>query len=391
MAQSKSVEREIIFFSKYTIGGVQNYYHNIVSNDPYKEFEKTWIFTNYKYDTNTKLPEPYNCCKEIVFDYSDDETIYEIARRLNKHISDKEGVIMTNTFTELATLHIYRKRNKTIFFVCHDVDYLKTASEFEFLIDVFIAHNEFFYHELIKLFPARKNDIYYLPYGVKITNLKRNPNYNQPLNIVFIARLQKEKGIYDLPVIDDLLKQKGIEVTWTIIGGGPEKENIMEKVKDRKNFSFATPANTDGVLQLAVQNDVFILPSVLDGLPVALLESMSLGVVPLISEFNPGIKKVVTDQEGFVVPVGDIDTFVSKIEDLHLHRDKLETLSEAALQKVHTEYSNTKRAQAYYDLFRRYADLKKPFRYVRPKYGNIIHQLRVPKGIRRFIKKIISK
>ena len=137
---------------------------------------------------------------------------------------------MTNTFTELATLHIYRKRKKTVFFVCHDVDYLKTASQFEFLIDVFITHNDFFYHELIKLFPSRKSDIYYLPYGVKITSLKRSPNYHLLLNIVFIARLQKEKGIYDLPVIDEALKQKGMEVKWTIIGGGPEKDHLMESV-----------------------------------------------------------------------------------------------------------------------------------------------------------------
>ncbi len=106
MTSDKFRNKELVFFSKNTIGGVQNYYYNIISSDPNNEFYKKWIFTNYKYDTNPKPLEPYNCCEELVFDYSDDETIYEIAKRLEKLISNDEGVVMTNTFTELATLHI---------------------------------------------------------------------------------------------------------------------------------------------------------------------------------------------------------------------------------------------------------------------------------------------
>jgi glycosyltransferase involved in cell wall biosynthesis len=388
MAEEKLIDKEIIFFSKHTIGGVQNYYHNIVSNDPYNEFEKKWIFTNFKYDNNPKLIEPYNCCNEIVFNYSDDESIYEIANRLNKLISDKEGIIMTNTFTELATLHIYPKKNKTILFVCHDEGYLKTALEFEFLIDVFIAHNEFFYSELIKLFPKRVKDIYYLPYGVKLSGYKRIPNEVNPLKIIFIARLQYEKGVYDLPVIDLILKEKGVTVKWTVIGDGPEKIKLQNIVKERGNFLFDTPANTDGVLKYASENDVFILPSTLDGLPVALLEAMSVGVVPVISEFNPGIKKVVTEKEGYVVSVGDNEAFVSKIITLNENRQLLEKLSEASYNKIKLEYSSKQRALAYYSLFREYRQLKRPYAYVKPKYGNLIHQIGIPKGVRKILKKI---
>lgn len=388
MAKGEVLEKEIIFFSKHTIGGVQNYYHNIISNDPYNDFDKKWIFTNYKYDTNPKPLEPYNCCEELIFDYSDDETIYEIAKRLNKLISNKEGIIMTNAFTELATLHIYPKPNKTILFVCHDEAYLKTASEFEFLIDVFIAHNEFFYSELVKLFPNREKDIYYLPYGVKLSNYKRIPNERSPLKIVFIARLQDEKGVYDLPVIDEKLKEKGILVEWTIIGDGPEKIKLQNMVQERNNFLFDTPINTDGVLKYASKNDIFILPSRLDGLPVALLESMSVGLVPIISEFNPGIKKVVTEKEGYVVPVGDNEAFVSKISSLNQNRMLLESLSKGSYDKIQLEYSAKQRAISYYNLFREYKGLKRTSRYIKPRYGNFIHQIGVPKGIRKILKQM---
>lgn len=381
------LSKEIVFFSTYTIGGVQNYYHNIIAQDPYNEFDKNWIFTNYKYDNNPKPLEPYNCCNEIVFDYSDDETIYEIAKRLEKLISNKEGIVMTNAYTELATLHIYPKKNKTVFFVCHDEAYLKTASEFEFLIDVFIAHNMFFYDELRKLFPSRINDIYYLPYGVKLSGYRRILNEKSPLKIIFIARLQVEKGVYDLPIIDLMLKEKNIQVSWTIIGDGPEKESLKKIVSDRTNFYFNTPVNTDGVLKFAAQNDVFILPSRLDGLPVALLEAMSVGLVPIISEFNPGIKNVVTEKEGFVVPVGSNEELVKSIIKLHGNRVLLEKLSVASYDKIHKEYSNKIRAKAYYDLFKQYNELKKNRGYKRPHYGHFIHRIGVPKEVRKFLKK----
>jgi glycosyltransferase involved in cell wall biosynthesis len=388
MAPKNYLNKEIVFFSTYTIGGVQNYYHNIIAQDPYNEFDKSWIFTNYKYDNNPKPLEPYNCCNEIVFDYSDDETIYEIAKRLEKLISNREGIVMTNTYTELATLHIYPKKNKTILFVCHDEAYLKTALEFEFLIDVFLAHNVFFYDELRKLFPDRVNDIHYLPYGVKLTELRRTSNENSPLKIIFIARLQVEKGLYDLPIIDLMLKENNIEVSWTIIGDGPEKESLKKIVSDRTNFYFNTPINTDGVLQFAAKNDIFILPSRLDGLPVALLEAMSVGLVPIISEFNPGIIKVVSEKEGFIVSIGDNEEIVKSIILLHENRTLLEKLSHASYIKIQNEYSNKIRAKAYYDLFKKYKELKKNRVYRRPHYGHFVHRIGVPKEVRKFLKRI---
>lgn len=389
MAQHTS-ENELIFFSKYVIGGVQNYYYNIISNDPFNEFEKKWIFTSYRHDTNARLPVSYDCCTEEVFDYSDDESMYEIARRLNRLISDKPGVIMTNAFTELATLDIYRKKNKTVFFVCHDEDYLKTAKEFEFLIDVFIAHNEFFFHELKRLFPARTGDIHYLPYGVKLSGYKRIENKAQPLRIAIIARLQESKGIFDLPLIDALLAEKNIRVQWSVIGAGPGKERLMELVAERDNFSFLSPETTEGVLNAASANDIFILPSRLDGMPVALLEAMSVGLVPLISEFNPGIKALVTEQEGYIVPVGDNAAFAEKIAQLHADRSLLEALSAASYDKIRQHYSSEKRALPYYGLFRKFKELKKPSRPSTNMYGGLIHRLRVPKGLRKAIKKVIG-
>lgn len=387
---AKEPGKELIFFSKYSIGGVQNYYHSIISHDPYHEFHKKWIFTRYKYDTNAPLPRPYGICEEIVFDHSDDESIYEIAKRLNKHLTNKEGVVMTNYSTELATLHIHGKGKKTVFFVCHDKDYLETARDFHFIIDVFIAHNPFFYDELKKIFPGREGDIYYLPYGIDIAGIKRPANYTKVLRIAFIGRLQKSKGIFDLPEIDRLLKLKNIMAEWIVIGDGPEKQSLTEQFKSSKT-EYYSPATTEEVLKLAATADIFILPSRLDGLPVAMLEAMSVGLVPLLSEFNPGIRKIISPPEGFIIDTGDTEGFARQIELLDKDRSLLETMSENCRQMIKKNYSATENSRAYYDLFRKYRELRKPDTKVKPRYGHLIHRIGVPKEVRKFLKILLGK
>lgn len=380
---------ELIAFSQNKIGGVQNFYFNILSNDPGDLFDKKWIFLDSDTEVEAKLPQPYNVCHEIVFHLNRNETTYQLAERLQELISKREGAILVNFSEELATLHIYRRQKKTIFFICHDEWYLKTAIQFAFLIDVFIAHNIEFYERMVALFPGREKDVYYLPYGVHLQSQKRKENHQDPLRIVFLARLTKNKGIYDLPSIQGKLASQGIAVQWTIIGDGPEKEELKCLMADNNsNVNYYSPSDSKGVLELLKQQDVYILPSRLDGLPVSMLEAMSVGCVPVISEFNQGIKKILPPTAGYVLPVGDIDAFANTIAVLHQNRNELEKRSILSKELIEKEYDIGVRARQYFDLFAQYKSLKKPRRFRLFRYGNILNHPLVPEIILRTVKKI---
>lgn len=379
---------ELIFFSEYKIGGVQNYYYNLIANDPDNDFSKLWIFVNNENSDDARLPEKYNdICDQVIFSYNNGEVL-ENAKRLSNYISNKPGIVMTNHPIELISLHRFRRNNKTIIHVCHDELYLKFAKDFEFLIDVFIAHNICFYHELRKIMPDnRRKDIYYLPYGVTVPDLTRKPNTSDPLKIAFIARLDKKKGIFDLPQINDILSKDDIEVEWRVIGSGPEKDKLRNLLKDKPNFSFYSPDTTNEVLMLASQCDVFILPSYLDGLPVALLEAMSVGLVPVISRFNEGIDAVVEKSDGFIVAVGDNKAFAEKIKFLHFNRNVLETLSVASKNKVRNKYEIKSKVQGYYQLFKQFKELKKPIKRKWIKYDGVLDYPFIPATLRKLIRK----
>jgi glycosyltransferase involved in cell wall biosynthesis len=200
--------------------------------------------------------------------------------------------------------------------------------------------------------------------------------------------MDREKGILDIPKIDSLLREKGIGVQWTIIGDGPDKSQLQNLVISRDNFSFFSPPDNKSVMELVVKNDVFILPSRLDGLPVALLETMSAGCVPVISEFNHGIRNVVSPEEGFIVPVGDNQQFADRIALLNADRTLLEKMSQAARAKIERDYDVKQRAKDYYDLFNKYKEFKRPPRFHFHRYAGWLDYPFVPPAIKRSVTKI---
>ncbi len=353
---------ELIVVGQYKIGGVQSFYHNILSNDPAGAFDIRWIFVDQEDRFGSKPVEAYGHPGEVVFKAPlfDNEDFPGIASRLEQLISDRPGALVTNFEIELSTLYLHPKKNKTVYYVCHDDLYLERAERFAFLIDVFIAHNPYYFERLIKQLPSRKESIFYMPYGVKIPSFTRAENPNSVLKVVIATRLIEGKGIFDLPIIDNILKQSGVTVEWTIIGDGPEKARLKDAIAPLDNFVLKTLPSNQLVVEEFAKNDVFILPSRLDGLPVALLESMSVGCVPVLSNFNEGIKKVVTEDIGFIHWEGNNQAFARSIAFLNSNRNELEGRSLAARRKIDTDYEVTRRAREYFDLFARHAELKMP-------------------------------
>ncbi len=367
---------ELIIVTNNVVGGVASFWKNLVSNDASNFFDKKVIYLDCQPTTETTLSKPFGTCADVIFTYNETDTVYHVSKQLSNSISPTEGAVLTNFDTELRSLHLHRKNEKTIFYFCHDEAYLTAAVKYQFLIDVYVVHNPIFVTLLNQQLNNRAADIVYIPYGVTTyTTYQKQINTNNTLNIVWLARLNKHKGIYDIPPINEALKALHCKVNFTIIGNGPEKEAIVALVKNEPNFTFINPTDNSEVVAILKQQDVFILPSYLDGLPVAMLESMSVGCVPVVSNFNEGIQQVVTSNIGFVLPKGKIEQFAHTISTIDKDRSLLATLSKASKQLVEQEYNVTVQSQKYYTLFAQYKSLKKAKQTKYLNYGISTHPL----------------
>lgn len=349
---------ELIAFSQHALGGVQSFYYNLLSNDSEGFFKKSWLLLEGKGHPGTLPPAPYNINERII-KYDPADGAVHNSTIIEAYIANTPGVILANHKPELDALLQHPKSNKVVFYLVHDVLYLALAREYINVIDVLVTHNYELYEELLKLFPFLSHVIFFLPYGINLAKETRKPNLTNVLKIAFVGRLCYEKGIYDLIKIDELLKKQNVKVEWIIIGDGPEKENFRADTKRKKNFVHKTLDTTEQIFAELKACDIYILPSVLDGTPVAMLESMSVGLVPLIYRFNNGIKKVVTEGIGYVVEVKDVEQMASIIKKLDSDRGLLQTQSANALNSARKNFDVADRANDYYNLFKRFAEFKR--------------------------------
>jgi len=86
-------------------------------------------------------------------------------------------------------------------------------------------------------------------------------------------------------------------------------------------------------------NDVLLLTSSFEGLPLSLLEAMGQGVVPVVTDLESGIREVVNGTNGLLVPVDDIDGYAQALIRLHNNRVELAKKRTLARSSVFPTYS----------------------------------------------------
>jgi len=128
----------------------------------------------------------------------------------------------------------------------------------------------------------------------------------QTRRILFIGRLSREKGVHILLEASSLLGKDGYRLQLDIVGGGPDERNLKSRVK-------ALPGNVlvkfwgyvphgEKFNHLIKQAEVFVLPSLSEGVPKVLLEVMAKGVPVVASEVG-GIPDLIThNYNGLLVP-----------------------------------------------------------------------------------------
>jgi len=183
----------------------------------------------------------------------------------------------------------------------------------------------------------------HIPYGVPMPEvLNRTPADDKRLRILYLGRLDREqKRVHLLPQILDELRASGIPFHWTIAGAGPEEGRLREAMRSdgAQTVAFSGRVAYADVPAMLLANDVFLLTSDYEGLPLSLLEAMGHGLVPVVSDLESGIAEVVDESTGIRVPSSETTGYARSIVSLHRDRSLLARLSAAARSRVAKVYS----------------------------------------------------
>lgn len=166
--------------------------------------------------------------------------------------------------------------------------------------------------------------------------------------IVCVARLEEKKGHQYLIAACGLLRQRGVDLHCTIVGGGPEMDSLQTQAFAAGLdgvVEFVGPQTSERVQQFLANATAFVLPSIVtksgnaEGIPVALMEAMAVGV-PVISTTTTGIPELVVDGEtGLLVPPRDVAALADAIERMLDDAGLRDHVRRHAFLKVKAEFS----------------------------------------------------
>jgi glycosyltransferase involved in cell wall biosynthesis len=207
-----------------------------------------------------------------------------------------------------------------------------------------------------------------LPYGIPLAGL--NPPLSRAaarerlglsaggLVIGAVGRLEEQKGhAYLLAALPELRREIP-ELTVLLVGEGRRQEDLRRQVRDLDLEGTVRFLGTRRDLpEIYRALDVFVQPSLWEGLPLALLKAMGAGL-PVVATRVSGSREAVADGvNGCLVEPGDPEALARAILELQRHPERRRRLGEAARRTVSEKYSLEAMlrslAELYLDLWRR--------------------------------------
>jgi glycosyltransferase involved in cell wall biosynthesis len=167
--------------------------------------------------------------------------------------------------------------------------------------------------------------------------------------IVFAGRICEQKRPLLLADILQGLASRGVRFQALVIGDGEMRSALENRLREANLMSRVSMMGTLGHeawLQALAASDVFLLPSQYEGISVALLEAMGMGVVPVTAAVG-GQDELLNADCGFLIPRIDneIDAYVDAvahlIDDISLRQSMGRAARERILDKFSLDNSST--------------------------------------------------
>lgn len=173
-------------------------------------------------------------------------------------------------------------------------------------------------HDLMQRYGLTVPEVHILGgIGLNLEEYKYAEAPSEQVKFLFIGRLLKEKGIFELIEAMRIVKSKHPQAQFTILGEidhqnmGALKQHELDQLIEENLFEY--PGFVTNVKDWITETSVFVLPSYREGVPRSTQEAMAVGR-PVITTDVPGCRETVIDGvNGFLVPKWDSEALANKM------------------------------------------------------------------------------
>jgi glycosyltransferase involved in cell wall biosynthesis len=175
--------------------------------------------------------------------------------------------------------------------------------------------------------------------------------------ILAVGNLERHKGHRILLEALDRLRSEGIDIPWRLLiaggRGGPEHDDLNKFIRDRGIEPLVTIAlGRSDIPDLQALAEIYAMPSLVEGLPMALLEAMVAGKA-IVASRTAGIPEaIVDDRDGLLVPPGDVNALAAALRSLLTDPIRRSRLAAAAGVRGRREFTLDVMADRYEALYR---------------------------------------
>lgn len=161
------------------------------------------------------------------------------------------------------------------------------------------------------------NGIDLAPFAMPRSGGRRSGQRNGVFVVGTVSRLHEQKGHFLLLQAAALIRQAHPQVRFRVIGDGPLRESLEAQARELGVDEAVEFLGARDDIPSQMRNfDLFVLPSLWEGLPYVLLEAMAAGL-PVVAADVSGAREIIADgTEGVVVPLRDPQALAAAVIDL---------------------------------------------------------------------------
>lgn len=244
-------------------------------------YKKHSLIKNYIYNSDSKI---------II------STRLEFTKILNNYGDEKT--------IKIAEEHVYHKENKK---------YIKKLKRALTNIGYLIPASKYLTKDYKEIYKDIKTKVIYIPQAIE--NLpKQNISTNK--NILFVGRLEQEKGILDLIDIFKNVININKSINLTIVGDGTQKKLIKEKInklKLNKNIKLTGYLTGKELNKEYSKASLFVMTSYEESFGLVLIEAMSYGIPCIAFASALGAKEIINKKNGILIKNRDKEKMAKEI------------------------------------------------------------------------------
>ena len=201
-----------------------------------------------------------------------------------------------------------------------------------------------------------------IPCGTPEVKNSTSRDSQEVFKVIYAGRLVvQQKQILKLTKAFCDASKANSNLEFSIYGDGDKEQSIKALIKDQKATNSVTLFKAlppSQILNKIQEHHVFTLMSDYEGMPIALMEAMACGVVPICLNEESGINEIIQHGvNGFIVKNRGED-YQEKLQLLVNDRSLWETMSKNAIATIQQKYSSKITHQKWFELLNQFKDVK---------------------------------